>query len=76
MVVITSNYPKCAEFKCWKIVPLLEHRAKFPAKKLIRQRGFASKVKHYSQRNEFYEDQNSYLCKKPLSVVVCDAELG
>jgi len=49
MVVIESKYPKGADFKLWKIGPKLEDHAKFSAKKLIRQRSFASKAEHYSQ---------------------------
>jgi hypothetical protein len=48
MVVIGSINPKYADFKHWKIGPRLKGHAKFPAKKLIRQRSFASKALNYS----------------------------
>jgi hypothetical protein len=42
-----SGNPKGADFKSWKIGPRFD-LANFSAYKLIRQRSFASKAKHYS----------------------------
>jgi hypothetical protein len=42
-----SGNPKGADFKSWKIGPGFD-LANFSAYKLIRQRSFASKAKHYS----------------------------
>jgi hypothetical protein len=48
IVVIKSNNPNCADFHQREIEPFDEHHAIFPALKLIRQRGFASKALDYS----------------------------